>query len=76
MPIHNNYVQSDYSSREPQQFGDNQHFTATAHRYICNNLSNLADSVEPNKQDFKFLQVFLNSPALKELIDVRKKYLC
>ena len=71
MPIHNNYVQSENSIREPQLFGDNQHFTATAHQYICSNLDNLTDSVEPNKQKFKFLQVFLNSPALKELIDVR-----
>ncbi|RNA40914.1 MAGUK p55 subfamily member 6 isoform X1 [Brachionus plicatilis] len=69
MPIQNNYMQPENSSREPQQFGDNQHFTATAHQYICSNLANLASSVEPNKQDFKFLQVFLNSPALKELID-------
>lgn len=71
MPIQNNYVQSENNIREPQQFGDNQHFTATAHRYICSNLNNLANSVEPNKQDFNFLQLFLNSPALKELIDVR-----
>lgn len=72
MPIQNNYVvpgSRQTNVMEPQQFGDNQHFTATAHRYICSNLNNLANAVEPNQQDFKFLQIFLNIPALKELID-------
>lgn len=51
------------------QFGNNQHFTATAHKYICNNLNALADAVHPNPQDLRFLNYFLNNPALKELID-------
>lgn len=51
------------------QFGSNQHFTATAHRYICNNLNNLQNAVQPNQQEFQFLEYFLTNPALKELID-------
>lgn len=54
---------------EPSQFGNNQHFTATAHRYICNNLNYLAFTVRPNEPDFNFLSSFLNSPSLKALID-------
>jgi geranylgeranyl pyrophosphate synthase len=52
------------------QLGSNQHFTATAHKYICNNLNNLANSVQPDKKDLSFLENFLKNPALKELIDV------
>jgi hypothetical protein len=35
-----------------------------------NNLDELAESVNPNPQDLKFLQNFLNNPALKDLISV------
>lgn len=52
-----------------QQFGNNQHFTATAHRYICNNLNNLQNAVQPDQQEFQFLEYFLMNPALKDLID-------
>jgi hypothetical protein len=34
-------------------------------------LSSLAEAVQPNPQDLRFLNYFLNNPALKELIDVR-----
>jgi hypothetical protein len=33
-------------------------------------LSSLADAVQPSPQDLRFLNYFLNNPALKELIDV------
>jgi hypothetical protein len=45
-------------------------FQATAHRYICNNINNLANAVQPNEPDIRFLNFFLNNPALKGLIDV------
>ena len=59
------------SGQEPQssQFGNNQHFTATAHDYICSNLKNLSDAVDPDENEFRFLEYFLTNPALKNLID-------
>ena len=48
---------------------------ATAHNYIVNNLDELAQSVNPNPQDLKFLQNFLNNPALKDLISVSFFYI-
>ena len=44
-------------------------FLGTAHNYICSNLDNLANAVQPDPQEFQFLEYFLTNPALKELID-------
>jgi hypothetical protein len=58
-------------TQQSSQFATNQHFTATAHNYICNNLNNLANSVQPtDENEFHFLEYFLTNPALKNLIDV------
>ena len=40
---------------------------------IIDNLNNLEEAVKPDQQEFQFLEYFLNNPALKELIDVKKK---
>ncbi len=56
--------------QQSSQFASNQNFTATAHNYICNNLDNLANSVQPDENEFRFLEYFLTNPALKNLIDV------
>jgi hypothetical protein len=57
-----------------QQFGNTQNFTGSAYNYICENMGQLAEAVQPERQDFNFLQYFLNDPALKELIDVKFAY--
>lgn len=55
--------------QQTSQFGSNQHFTATAHDFICTNLQKLSDAVDPEENEFRFLEYFLNNPALKNLID-------
>lgn len=54
---------------QSSQFGSNQHFTATAHNFICTNLKKLSDAVVPEENEFRFLEYFLTNPALKNLID-------
>lgn len=64
-----NNQQKPALEQQTSQFGNNQHFTATAHNYICDNLDHLADSVQANDNEFRFLEYFLTNPALKNLID-------
>jgi hypothetical protein len=61
-----NQHNGNYHDEEEHQ----PHFTANAHNFVCNNLSQLAAKAQADKHEFQFLDNFLNNPALKDLIDV------